>query len=136
VTGSDVYRPYAAVRYSNEIGASDVTASETSETVRSSRPSFKYHEFIRRWEILTYCVNIVEFKFLTAMVRNSTIFWDITPCPLKVNRLATSFYSDMFFGLFDPEYGAIHSSTFNGLHGIIYFKRCTCIYTHIPFKKL
>jgi hypothetical protein len=62
------------------------------------------------------------FEVLTAVVMNSTIFWDITPCsPLRVNRrfggtyglhlqsralLATFFHAGFLLGLFfDPEDG-------------------------------
>jgi hypothetical protein len=51
---------------------------------------YRIAKFGRGGDIVTTAMDmkkIVGFEVLTAVVRKSIIFWDITPCsPLKVNR--------------------------------------------------
>jgi hypothetical protein len=43
-------------------------------------------------------ITFVGFEIFAAVVMESTIFWDITPCsPLKVNLLHAAFLLSLFF---------------------------------------
>jgi hypothetical protein len=69
-------------------------------------------------------VKIAGFQVLTAVVRKTSIVWDITPCsPLKVNR-CSCFHAGFLLGLFfDRENGSDvppkRRLTLSGLHGVI-----------------
>jgi hypothetical protein len=99
---------------------------------------------------MTVILKSVRFEILTAMVMNSSIFWDITPCsPLKVNRrfrgissesknrpnrkpASSTCYLLQDWLIFRPRKWKRYVSpkrrlTFNGLYGIISQKTETLI---------
>jgi hypothetical protein len=68
-------------------GCRIVSEAKRTTAVETSNPTFDY--------------NCVGFEILTAVVIESTIFWDITPCsPLKVNRVANCFHAVSLLRLF------------------------------------